>query len=135
MMYLFDIDGTLLRTGGAGSRGINRVFEREYGVKGAMDKVNPSGQTDPNILTECFEHGLGRKPSDGEVQKVIDLYLPELQKELECDEKFQVLPHVHETIKWLGQFELSLGIATGNVSHAAALKLKRAGLDLSLIHI
>ena len=128
-MVLFDIDGTLLRTGGAGSRGINRVFEREYGVVGAMDKVNPSGQTDPNILTECFQHGLGRTPSKDEIQKVLDLYLPELKKELAVDEKFRVLPYVNETIDWLTKIDVIMGVATGNVSQAADLKLKRAGLE------
>ena len=51
-LYLFDIDGTLLWTGGAGSMALNAVFESRYKVAGAMNGVSASGKTDPLIIGE-----------------------------------------------------------------------------------
>ena len=54
MLYLFDIDGTLLLSGGAGARALEGAFAARFGLAGAMDGVQLGGKTDPNIVEEVF---------------------------------------------------------------------------------
>ncbi len=59
-LLLFDIDGTLMLSGGAGRRAIDRAFLEIHGVKGAFGDIVPDGNTDPAIFREIFaNHGLG----------------------------------------------------------------------------
>ena len=129
MIYLFDIDGTLLLTGGAGSRALDRVFRASYGIEGAMDGIRLAGKTDPVIVEEVFVTQLGRTPSPEEIDQVIERYVPLLQHELGQSPAFRLMPNVVETLDFLAtQAGILLGIATGNVRAAADAKLDRAAL-------
>ena len=129
MLYLFDIDGTLLLSGGAGSRALDRVFADLHGIRGAMDHVWPGGKTDPIIIEEVFALHLGRPPTVAEYDEVIERYLPLLHAELARSEQFRLMPAVIETLDFLaGDGGVTLGLATGNVRAAAEAKLERAGL-------
>lgn len=124
MLYLFDIDGTLLLTGGAGTRAINAVFARRYGADDVMRGIDPGGKTDPIILTEIFDNALGRPPSPTELQEFLDEYVPLLAIEIAASTNFRTMPHAHECLAFLrGQGGVTLGIATGNVKGAARAKL------------
>lgn len=129
LAYLFDIDGTILLTGGAGTRAINRVFQERHGVPGAMDPVQPGGKTDPLIITEIFELKLGRSPSEAEIQEIFEAYVPYLATEIRRSERFLVMPGAPEAVRWLrGRPGVHLGIATGNIRDAARLKLEHIDL-------
>lgn len=129
VLYLFDLDGTLLRAGGAGSRAIDEVFKLRYGIEAAMNGIDPGGRTDPWIFGEVFSVRFGRAALADELTAILDDYLPVLERELLATDRFRVLPHVHETLDWLGQrSEVHLGVATGNVERGARAKLARAGL-------
>lgn len=129
LAYLFDIDGTILLTGGAGTRAINRVFEERYGLQGAMDPVQPGGKTDPMIMCEIFEHRLGRTPDDDELAAIFEAYVPYLADEIRSSEGFVVMPGAPEAVRWLaGRSEVHLGIATGNIREAARIKLEHIDL-------
>jgi phosphoglycolate phosphatase len=129
MLYLFDIDGTLLLSGGAGGRALDRAFEQRFGVAGAMTGVSLGGKTDPMIIGEMFEAALGRAPSDAEIDELIAVYLPILRAELAAATGFRLMPAVIETLDHLAaQPGITLGLATGNVRPAAQAKLERAGL-------
>jgi phosphoglycolate phosphatase len=129
MLYLFDIDGTLLLSGGAGSRALDQVFEQLHGIRGAMDQVRPGGKTDPMIIEEIFTAHLARHPTAAEIDQVIELYLPLLRAELAASGRFRLMPAVLETLDYLaGAAGVVLGLATGNVRAAAQAKLERAGL-------
>ena len=52
-IVLLDIDGTLIRTGRAGSRAMNRAFEDVFGIAGAFDGVEMAGRTDKWILDDA----------------------------------------------------------------------------------
>jgi phosphoglycolate phosphatase-like HAD superfamily hydrolase len=128
MLYLFDIDGTLLLSGGAGSRALDRVFLARYGIETAMAEVDLGGKTDPWILTDVISRRLGRPPHAGELDEVLAAYLPLLQEELQHS-KFRLMPWVDEALDWLDeQRGVHLGLATGNVRIGARAKLERAGL-------
>lgn len=129
MIYLFDIDGTLLLSGGAGSRALNRVFHDRYRIDGAMDAIRPAGKTDPMIIEEIFETRLGRVPSEDELAEVIDAYVPELRVELADSPRFRLMPSVVEVLDHFATLTgVTLGIATGNVRIAAEAKLERGEL-------
>lgn len=128
-LYLFDIDGTLIRTGGAGVRALNIVFERRYGLFGAMDAISAGGKTDPLILAEIFELHLGRQPTHDEMAAILDDYVPLLHEDLAQSPGFRLLPAVIETLDFLAaQDGVHLAVATGNIRRGAQAKLERAGL-------
>jgi phosphoglycolate phosphatase-like HAD superfamily hydrolase len=129
MIYLFDIDGTILLTGGAGTRALNRVFRELYAIDDAMSVVHPAGMTDPVIVADIFAAFLGRAPTTVETQTVLDTYVPYLRDEVSNDRRFRLMPGAAETVTFLaGEAHVTLGIATGNIRAAAEIKLSRAGL-------
>lgn len=129
ILYLFDIDGTILLTGGAGSRAINDIFLRRYGVDDAMRTIDPGGKTDPLIFGEIFEGRLGRPPDDDEIDDILDEYVPLLEREIAASERFHTMPAAVETVTYLsGRADVTLGIATGNVRGAARAKLQHIDL-------
>jgi phosphoglycolate phosphatase len=130
VLYLFDIDGTLVLSGGAGSRALDRAFHQRYGLTGATSMVKFGGMTDPAILEEVFGARLGRPPTEAELDEMIALYLPLLEAELVEAPGFRMMPSVIEALDYLAGLGggLILGLATGNVREAARIKLERAGL-------
>jgi phosphoglycolate phosphatase-like HAD superfamily hydrolase len=129
-LILFDIDGTLLLTGGAGKAAFDRVFVQLYGIENAWGETHPDGRTDPNLITELFEKNLKRKPSPQEEKKVRELYGTTMAQTLEQSPRFRLMPGVERLIPRLASYEVfSLGLATGNFEETAYLKLKRAGLE------
>jgi len=81
-LILFDIDGTLLISGGASIRAINRVFKNMFGIENAMEGIKPDGKTDPLILRELFMKNLKRDFSKEEADRVFKEYLFFLEKEI-----------------------------------------------------
>ena len=129
VLYLFDIDGTIMLSGGAGSAALNQVFLARYGLAGAMDGVRPGGKTDPLIVGEMFANKLGRAPTTAESEAILSDYLPALRARLQQSERFRMMPAVIATLDYLAQRpEVHLTIATGNIRAGAEAKLARAGL-------
>jgi len=129
LLYLFDIDGTLLLSGGAGARALNRLFAERHRVDGAMDHVHPGGKTDPGIVVEIFLNTLGREPTVLEVEEILTDYVPLLREEVARAERFRLMPAVVETLDFLGQQEgVLLALATGNIRGGARAKLEHADL-------
>lgn len=127
--YLFDIDGTLVRAGGAGSRALASVMQARYGVADAARGVEAAGRTDGWIVSAMIRGALGREPEAGEGDAIIAAYLAELDAELTRRPTLVVLPEADRVLAWLrARPEVRLGVATGNVAAGARLKLARAGL-------
>ncbi len=128
--YLFDIDGTLVRAGGAGARSLSAVMLARYGISDATRGLAAAGRTDPAIVHEMFERALGRPPATAELDGVIAAYLDELDRALGgADSTLRVLPGAHAALAWLAaRPDVSLAVATGNVRAGARIKLERAGL-------
>jgi phosphoglycolate phosphatase-like HAD superfamily hydrolase len=128
LVYLFDIDGTILLTGGAGTRAFNRVFRERYGIEGAMDHVRPGGKTDPIILGEIFERAFSRAPDSTESNEIFTSYVPYLEIEVAQSNRFQMMPGAAEAVRHLAGLGVTLGVGTGNIRAAARIKLSRPGL-------
>ncbi len=127
-VYLFDLDGTLVLTGGAGKRALDRAFLREYGIPEAMENVSPAGMTDQTIVCEALRVHLGRGPRDGEVARALALYLSYLPEELARSTAFRILAGVPSVIDALLADGHEVGLATGNLRDGARLKLEHAGV-------
>ncbi len=130
ILLIFDVDGTLINSGGAGLRALNRAFKLLYNVEDAMGVVNPHGQTDIAIVEEIFVKKILRKPQDEEVRKVLKYYVTFLKEEVTASQGYRVLDGVKDTLEYLyssNGFVLSLG--TGNVQEGARIKLERGDLN------
>jgi phosphoglycolate phosphatase len=129
-LFLFDIDLTLVNTGGAGLRALDRACQKLLSVKNAMEGIDPSGKTDPAIVREIFLRlGIG---SNGrvDIDTVLESYLAFLREEVERSEKYHVLPGIVPILDEISvRPKTMLGLATGNIELGARVKLQRGGLN------
>ncbi|ACY15203.1 HAD family hydrolase [Haliangium ochraceum] len=129
MLYLFDIDGTILLSGGAGVAALDCVFREQHGIEAAMHGISPAGKTDPLIIAEVFERHLQRAPTADEIARILDAYAPVLRDTVRASEGYRLMPAVRETLAFLaGEPGVYLALATGNIRVAAQTKLERADL-------
>ena len=129
MLVLFDIDGTLILSGRAGIRGMNRSFERLFAVAGALDQVALAGRTDRAIVTEALTRA-GQPVDDEAIARVREAYLGDLRDVLSVGtvQSAGVLPGVAPLLDELAREHVTVGLLTGNFEHAAAIKLGHYGL-------
>jgi phosphoglycolate phosphatase len=126
VLLLFDIDGTLVTSGGAGRRALARAFFDITGVEDAMAGVHLGGSTDPAIVADAFELNVGRAPhGPEEVDAIFARYLEHLQDELDrTRDKYLVLPGAEKIVSTSAiSGRHAVGLATGNVEAGARLKL------------
>jgi phosphoglycolate phosphatase len=127
-LVLFDIDGTLVRTGGAGVKAFERTFASEFNLPKATREISFAGRTDTSLVRQCLaKHGIDPSPENS--RKFFDSYvfwLDHLLRELPG----QACPGVHECIQQFQALETppALGLLTGNIRLGAELKLRRYGL-------
>jgi phosphoglycolate phosphatase len=126
---LFDIDGTLISTGGAGARSWRHAFETLHGIPADIGEFTDAGMTDPTVARLTFKAAVGRDPSPREVATVMAAYLGRLPYEVEHSEKYRVLDGAEDLLKRLGREGVLLGITSGAVEAAAHIKLSRPGFN------
>jgi phosphoglycolate phosphatase-like HAD superfamily hydrolase len=126
---LFDIDGTLLVTGGAGGVAWQRAFEELHGVEADIAEHTNAGMTDPEIVAIVFRQVLGREGTAAERSRAIASYLKHLPDAVAESGGYRVMPGVEELLPRLIDSGLLLGLVTGNIEAAAHVKLARAGLN------
>jgi phosphoglycolate phosphatase-like HAD superfamily hydrolase len=133
-LLLWDIDGTLLLTNGAGMRGMARAGRKLYGDAFRWDGVQASGRLDPLILEDALARN-GILPSEEGHRIFHDTYLVELAAELEhVGPGARTMPGIRDALAALLERSRLLGdvvqgIVTGNYTRAAPLKLRACGLD------
>ena len=129
-LLLFDVDGTLILTGGAGIRGLQRTFRELFRIEAAIDGIRFHGRTDLDIIDDLFTGGLGRPPTPAEVQSISDRYLEYLQEEVRHSPGYRIMPGLPHLLQVLGERpDVRLGLATGNLKDAARIKLSRADMN------
>ena len=114
-LLLFDIDGTILLSGGAGYRGMTKSFHELYGVESALKRVTLSGMTDPLIFRQAGEHF--NIPFDEEAHQAFKTrYLELMKDEIQLDGKgkrlMQGIVEILEALK--KEDSVVLGLLTGN---------------------
>jgi len=126
---LFDIDGTLLTTGGAGAVAWRRAFEELHGTPLDIREVTESGMTDPEVGRVALRNILGRDPDGRELATAMAHYLRRLHAAVEESDGYRVMPGIESLLERLVDDGRLLGLTTGNVEAAAHIKLSRAGLN------
>jgi phosphoglycolate phosphatase len=131
-LVLFDIDGTLVRSKGAGRSAIQRTLLDMFGTAGPIDGFRFDGKTDPQIVRELLIAAGHPDAKDAVcIQRACDLYVSLLREELATDRGMVwVLDGVLDLLDALTRRTDSLvGLLTGNIEQGARLKLAKAGLD------
>ena len=131
-LVLFDIDGTILLTAGAGRRAIVTAIAEEVGDSAAMSRVRFDGKTDPQIVAELLSAaGHHDAPSPDRVESICRRYVELLAMELDRPTaQTSLMPGIAGLLDRLeGKQGVLLGLLTGNVAKGADLKLRSAGID------
>ena len=129
-LVLFDIDGTLISSGRAGVRGMNRSFEREFGVTGALDDIVIAGRTDRAIVIEALTRA-GQVADDAAIARVRDAYCQDLPVALADpgSRRMGIMPGVLPLLDRLEtRADVVIGLLTGNFVRGAEIKLGHFGL-------
>ncbi|MCI0701106.1 MAG: haloacid dehalogenase-like hydrolase [Planctomycetia bacterium] len=126
-IILFDIDGTLIRTGGAGKSAMEAALRSAFGITAIRDTVSYSGRTDFAIARDLLRiHGIDQSTENQ--QKMREAYLGHLPQSLKR-RGGKVCPGVTELLGAVsGKPDMLLGLLTGNVRAGAQLKLNHFGL-------
>ncbi|MBI4668783.1 MAG: HAD hydrolase-like protein [Elusimicrobia bacterium] len=128
-LLVFDIDGTLLVTGGAGIRAFNKMFKIHFGIEEAIKGVDPRGKTDPVIFAEIVRTKLKRKPKPGEVKRIMELFPRYLKAELRHSPGYRLLGGIKDFLKIVSKLpNVYLALGTGNLETSAYYKLAPGGL-------
>ncbi|MBI5744754.1 MAG: haloacid dehalogenase-like hydrolase, partial [Elusimicrobia bacterium] len=129
---LFDIDGTLVKAGGAGARALNHAVEAMTGHKDACASVQLQGATDKANFENAFRVGAGRKPTKKELALLTGKYVARLPHEVRASVKAKKYFKVKGVEKFLrrlaGRKDLLVGLGTGNLKDGAFIKLEPSGL-------
>src|SRR5712691_11482822 len=126
-LLLFDIDGTLIHSGGAGVQALKSAFQERFGIHDDLSDIEIAGMTDSGIVVSILrKHKI---PATSEnVTAFLDSYVRFLSLELPR-RKGKLLPGVLELLEKLkSRKHLVLALLTGNVSRGAQLKLEHYGV-------
>lgn len=125
-LILFDIDGTLVLTGGAGRRAMSLAFEDVLGVRNAFDGQPMAGRTDSWILSDAVAaHGIAHDSSV--LARFHEVYLQRLAEEIDRpgDSRKGVMPGIRELLDALAaRDDVYVALLTGNYEAAARIKLE-----------
>ena len=130
-LLLFDIDGTLLLTGGAGKIAFEEAFEEIFEIPNSWRNLDPHGKTDPAIFDEVAQRELGRLLTPGEFELLMERY-EELFEDriMNASPLFELMPGVVEILEHLSKDPaIFLALATGNFERAGRMKLRRGGIE------
>ena len=128
-VLLFDVDGTLVSTGGAGRRALERIFEVAYGRSDACS-FPLDGMTDRAIVRNALRC-IGREPRESDIDAVLRGYLEILAQEVASvdSDKYRIHRGIEPAIQAAGLCsQLALGLGTGNIREGAKVKLTRVGI-------
>lgn len=129
VLLLFDIDLTLVRSGGSGLRAMHEALSLFTGRPGPFNTVRPDGKTDPFIVPELFAAN-GVAYDESRYEPFMQLYLARLEEEQRNATDWNLLPGVRELLDRLLETPgVYLALVTGNDERGARLKLAPFGLN------
>ncbi|MBI3874658.1 MAG: haloacid dehalogenase-like hydrolase [Verrucomicrobia bacterium] len=123
-VVLFDIDGTLIRTGGAGVRAFGRAFSTAFGLHNGTEQIQFAGRTDSGIVREFFGlHGI--EPSEEHFRRFYECYVFWLDHLL-SESRGGACPGVWTFLGDLQELPKPplFGLLTGNIRLGAEIKLR-----------
>lgn len=128
-VLLFDIDGTLVNTGGTGKDAMNQAFEEIFSLPNGLDGILLAGQTDPKIMLDIFKK-LDMKWDDRKIEEFKERYFVRLGEEFQKPRSSRrIMPGFPEALEKLSTLpKTHLGLLTGNWRRGAEIKLENFGL-------
>jgi phosphoglycolate phosphatase len=128
-VLLFDVDGTLLSTAGAGRRAIERTFAEIYGREDACRSFRFDGMTDLGIVRLGLG-ALGLEPTADAAQEIFRIYVKVLEEEVRLADRDRYRVHrgIRDAIARAHELGFGVGLGTGNIREGARVKLERVGL-------
>ncbi|HEX5494864.1 MAG TPA: HAD family hydrolase [Mycobacteriales bacterium] len=126
---LFDIDETLIHTGGSGARSWAWAFDRLYGIPADIGAHTSAGETDPQVGQATFRGVLGRDPSHDELARLYAMYLWHLAEDIWGSEGYRVLDGAEDLLRRLGEAGIILGVVSGAMEGAARTKMEPGRLN------
>ena len=127
-LVLFDIDGTLIRSGGAGVKAFARTFATEFGINDGTERLKFAGRTDVSLVREFFLHH-GIEPDATHFERFFETYVSHLNEIiLEC--QGEICPGVPSVLNELRTHPTrpEIGLLTGNIRRGAEIKLRHYDL-------
>ncbi|AFM25020.1 HAD family hydrolase [Desulfomonile tiedjei] len=122
-LILFDIDGTLMDSGGAGIAALNLALQDLTGIREGFRGIDCAGKTDIQIVLEAYAKW-GVVSGDGMVRAFVDRYLHHLPEQVTMRNGGNVKKGVHDLLAALSRVsDYALGLLTGNVEKGARVKL------------
>lgn len=137
-LVLFDIDGTLLLSAGAGRRALTTAMLDEVNSIADFDRIRFDGKTDPQIVRELLEVANHPRAEDlGFIDGICQRYVGFLEAELQHPRTvMKVMPGIHELLEGLESHgQVVIGLLTGNMVQGAELKLAAAGIQPSRFQV
>ena len=130
MLLLFDIDGTLLSTQGAGTRAMREVAIDMFGDEFKWEGVSPGGNLDPLIFKQAVELN-GIDPADELHDTFRNNYVAHLRNQIESSQiEVEVFPGIFDILETLRtRTDVTLGVLTGNYPASSRMKLRHANID------
>ena len=130
-LLLFDVDGTLLRSAGAGRRAVKAALERVYGTGAGIDAYDLGGKTDQRIVFDVLEAaGFARAAVKERLDDFFEVYARGLLEEIGDGRNVTTMPGVAALVPRLHQTpDVLLGLLTGNIEEGARIKLASTGLS------
>jgi phosphoglycolate phosphatase-like HAD superfamily hydrolase len=126
-LILWDIDGTLIASGGAGMRALQVALRDVFGLDGSLADIDFAGRTDVWIMREVFRK-FGLAATTANFTHYFEGYIAALPRELE-NPQARVLPGVREILRAVADHgQIAQGLLTGNMRRGAQVKLAHHGL-------
>jgi phosphoglycolate phosphatase-like HAD superfamily hydrolase len=126
---IFDVDGTLLTTGGAGGVAWDKAFQEVFGKSVDIAEVTESGMTDHDVAFAALRTVLDREPSQQDIEELTPIYVRELPEAVADSKGYRLEAGIVETLERLTADGIPLGVTTGNIEPAAKIKLERGDLN------
>lgn len=132
-ILLFDVDGTLVTTCGAGRRAVERTFELRFGMKDVLS-FSFAGMTDKAIVRTALR-SMGQDYSSGEalereIEATLAFYLGVLENEITNNPNIRIHAGMLEAMDMADAraANVGLGLGTGNIKRGAQIKLDKVGI-------
>jgi phosphoglycolate phosphatase len=129
LVVLFDVDETLVHTGGAGARSWTAAFQKLYDIPADIGAHSSAGETDPQVARATFRGVLDRDPTEDELVALYGQYLLHLAEVIWTSEQYKVLAGAEQLLVRLGEAGVLVGIVSGAMEGAARTKLMPGNLN------
>lgn len=132
-VILFDIDGTLVNTGGAGLRALNRALSAMGGPKNVCSFFELQGSTDRVNFENAYKCAFHKKPTEKDYKRIKELYVKFLPEEVEHsvkNKKYFKIKGIEKLLEKLSKRkDVLIGLGSGNLKEGAYIKLKPSRLS------